>query len=107
MNEAKTDITARLEKLEQQARDKQAKVKTAKNQIKRLEQVEKDKERKRDTRRKILVGAVAMRLMKEDPALEERLRAELDRTLTRDIDRELLGLGNKGKAQDEDTVIES
>lgn len=49
-------------------------------------------ERARDTRRKILVGAVALAEAARDPAFDARLRELLDAALTRPDDRELLGL---------------
>lgn len=49
-------------------------------------------ERARDTRRKILVGAVALAEAARDPAFDARLRELLNAALTRPDDRELLGL---------------
>lgn len=91
---------AKLEKLDKKAREKKAKLEAEtkdkseklKNQIKRLEQQEKAKERKRDTRRKILAGSLVLERMGKDPAFAEKLKSDLDKFLTRDIDRELFGL---------------
>jgi hypothetical protein len=56
-------------------------------------------ERKTDTRRKILAGAVVLEWAKRDSEFSARLMAELKRFLARDVDRALFGLsmiGNKG-----------
>ena len=46
-------------------------------------------ERKRDTRRKILAGAVALAHAAHDPAFAAALRAALDAALSKDADRDL------------------
>ncbi len=98
---------AKLEKLKEQKREKLAKLEAEakakseklKNQIKRLEQRDKAKERKVDTRRKILAGSMVLERMQKDPAFAEKFKNDLDRFLTRDIDRVLFGLPTKQKPQ--------
>lgn len=51
------------------------------------------RERQRDTRRKILLGALWMQELKNgDAAVLEKAKAKLDTFLKRDADRELFGL---------------
>ena len=50
------------------------------------------KERKRDTRRKILAGSWVLAVAEKDQAAGLRLRKGLDEFLERDQDRELFGL---------------
>jgi len=59
--------------------------------IQKLEAAEKTREKKRDTRRKILVGAYYLDKLKEEGGLEG-LAQELDGFLTRKTDRELFDL---------------
>jgi len=59
-------------------------------------------ERKIDTRRKILAGAVVLEWAKRDSDFAKKLDSELKALLVRDIDRELFGLpmvGNKEGAR--------
>ena len=53
------------------------------------------KERKRDTRRKILAGSWVLAVAEKDQATGLRLRKGLDEFLERDQDRELFGLSLK------------
>ena len=48
--------------------------------------------RKRDTRRKILLGALVMNLMDSGELSREKMMEELDAYLTKDIDRALFDL---------------
>jgi hypothetical protein len=50
------------------------------------------RERKCDTRRKILLGALVMEKMKQGEVDQERMRVWLDQTLTRASDRALFDL---------------
>jgi polyphosphate kinase len=59
----------------------------------RLAQLEtraKSEERKRDTRRKIVVGAAVIEAMGKDPFLATRVRALLAQVVTRDTDLEII-----------------
>jgi large subunit ribosomal protein L7/L12 len=60
-------------------------------QIQKLESLQKSRERKRDTRRKILIGACFMDKAAEDGSLDS-LYQQLDGYLKRNSDRELFGL---------------
>jgi len=69
-------------------------------QIQKVEATGRTKERKQETRRKILVGAYFLNKAREDGAMEN-LTQQVDAYLTRNIDRVLFGLpavdkGNKG-----------
>jgi len=74
----------RLEKLRQQ-REKIA------ARIRREEAKQRDKERKTDTRRKILAGALVLERAESDPAFKTELYQWLGRFLVRDDDRALFG----------------
>ena len=79
------DTNARIEKL----KERRAQLS---NRIARLRNVERAKERKRETRRKILVGAAVIAEAKKFPKTERWLRRMLARRLTRPRDRALFGL---------------
>jgi regulator of protease activity HflC (stomatin/prohibitin superfamily) len=108
----KAETKSKAEKLEAKAKAKSEKVEAEakakseklKNQIKRLEQRDKAKERKVDTRRKILAGSMVLERMQKDPAFAEKFKNDLDRFLTRDIDRELFGLNSRNTNND-DTLV--
>ena len=67
------------------------------NRITRLRTVESTKERKRDTRRKILAGACVLDRADKDQASARHLREILDAFLTKPKDRELFDLPRKGE----------
>ncbi len=100
MTKTLESIKAKLEKLDQQACEKKAKIEAEtkdkslklKNHLKRLEQREKAKNRKRDTRRKILAGSLVLEHMEKDEAFAAKFRGDLDQFLKRDIDRALFEL---------------
>ena len=48
-------------------------------------------QRKEDTRRKILLGALVQKMMRESRWKPEKIMADLDKFLTRDSDRKLFG----------------
>ena len=74
-----------LEKLKQQQEQLKAR-------IQNLEAGEKTRERKKDARRKILLGALLLERLKKGDPVAERFQAELDGYLTRDHDRALFEL---------------
>lgn len=76
---------ARIEKLKAQRQQ-------ITNRIARLRNVERAKERKRQTRRKILAGAWVLGRAEADPDAWHRLRKGMDGYLTRPKDRELFDL---------------
>ena len=61
-------------------------------QMARLRASQRTDERKRDTRRKILVGAVVMNQAETNDSARTRLWTLLDKALEKDRDRELFGL---------------
>jgi hypothetical protein len=68
-------------------------------EIGRLKSRHAQEERKRDTRRKLLVGALVLELVERGEWPRERLMEVLDRQLTRDIDRALFGLPPRKAAE--------
>lgn len=80
-------LTKRLEQAKARKRQKEAAEKAAHAQA----------ERKADTRRKLLVGAMTMDLAKTEDA-KAQLQAQLDVYLSRPADRALFGLADKGQA---------
>ena len=70
------------------------------NKIARFRNVESAKERKRDTRQKILSGSWVLAEAEKDKALGQRLRKGLDAFLERDGDREVFGLTPRPKPPD-------
>ena len=67
--------------------------------IKNLEAKERLKQKKQDTRRKILIGAMITEQMGKTEETKSKVMASLDGFLTRPMDRELFGLPEKGKVQ--------
>ena len=72
---------------------KKAKLKAAESRIRARIST---RERKRRTRRLILIGSYMEHVTQTDPDRKARLMKELDGFLERDRDRELFGLGPKG-----------
>jgi hypothetical protein len=77
--------SAKLQKLEERHRRLQ-------EQIERAKAAEAVQERKRDARRKILVGAIVLGLVERGEWPRERLLEKLDEHLTRKKDRALFDL---------------
>jgi len=77
----------------------QLKVKQAqlKAQIKQIEQRDKEKTKKQDTRRKILIGALMLQEMKDKPDTEKTVMDKLDKFLTNERDRILFGFDSDKK----------
>ena len=82
----------RLKKLKQRREQIEAR-------IKNLEARDKAREKKRDTRRKILIGAFYMEQMEKSEEAKKKILARLDGFLVRENDRELFGLKNKLKTK--------
>jgi len=97
---AKRSVLKSIEELEEAEKKRREKYKERKKQLKaRLQKQqarEQSRERKRDTRRKILVGSWVMGQLEagREVALanQEQLLKELDKFLTRKLDRELFEL---------------
>lgn len=64
-------------------------------QIQALKARDKAKQRKEDTRRKVLIGGVIMKMLNNGDLSQERLNNMLEKHLDRDKDRELFGLDVK------------
>ena len=60
--------------------------------IQKIEALTKEKKRKQDTHKKVLIGAYYLDQVKDDPIAFEELKRKLHRYLTRDSDRALFGL---------------
>jgi hypothetical protein len=71
---------------------KQLKLKHQRTEARR-KAIETKRERKADTRRKILIGAVVLAKIEQKVMDEKLLREWLDQALTRNDDRALFGLG--------------
>ena len=75
--------TSKLEKLKQ----RKAKIDA---EIAREQKAERERQRSKDTRRKILVGAAILAEIESEPSLRGVVQDILKRRLTQDRDRELL-----------------
>lgn len=82
----------RLEALE-------AKRKQIEAQIQALKSHEQAQARKDDTRRKVLIGGVVLKMVKTSEMPEGRLTQLLDKHLDAERDRKLFGLGPKQQGQ--------
>ena len=69
--------------------EKQARIKA---ELQRLDARERQAERKRDTRRKILAGAMVLDRVEHGAVAEKLFRDDMDRFLERDKDRALFDL---------------
>lgn len=78
-------MSDRLQKLKEQQDKINAK-------IKRIEQQEKEKQRKDDTRKKILIGAMVLDKMSKSEQSNSKVIGQLNEYLTADRDRKLFGL---------------
>ncbi len=78
-------MPSRLEQLLKKQEELKAQIRKEKN---KLDQAE----RKKDTRRKILLGALMMDMMKKGELDEKKILKRLDSFLTKDIDRKLFDL---------------
>ena len=79
-------------------------------QIQAIKSRNKQKDRKEDARRKILLGSLTMEWMESDPAFKASVERALPSWLTRDIDRKLFGLeplpaSSKSAPAGEQTVV--
>lgn len=74
-----------LEKLLEKEKQLKAKIQAAKSR-------ESEKQRKLDTRRKILIGAMIIEGMKNSAEYEAKIKQNLDKYLTKNKDRVLFGL---------------
>ncbi len=75
-------MASRLEQLLKKQEELKAQIRKEKNKLSQAE-------RKKDTRRKILLGALMMDMMKKGELDEKKIMKRLDGFLSRDIDRKL------------------
>lgn len=87
-------IAKQLERLKQLKAQKQAVQAREKAKQKALE-------RKNDTRRKILIGAMYLNRMENDEHAKQQILASLDNYLTANRDRELFGLALRPEPEQE------
>jgi uncharacterized membrane protein YccC len=81
----KSPLIERIEKMEQQQAALERRLQTARSKVK-------EEERKRETRRKILIGAMVLAKAEQSPEKWNDLVRELDRYLSTERDRQLFGL---------------
>ena len=75
-------MASKLEQLLKKQEELKAQIRKEKNKLSQGE-------RKKDTRRKILLGALMMEMMKKRELDEKKIMKKLDSFLTRDTDRKL------------------
>ena len=93
LNKRKAELEDSLSKREAELKELRSKKKSLlERQIRRAQVRINAKERKRRTRRLILLGSYLEYLTGDDPARRDRLRKDLDGFLERDRDRELFDL---------------
>ncbi|MFC1609704.1 hypothetical protein ACFL6C_01980 [Myxococcota bacterium] len=85
-------MTGGIDKLQAKKEKQEEVLKKLRERIRRAEALETTRERKKDTRRKILVGAMILERMKKDPDYQGQVLKSLDRFLFKPNDRELFGL---------------
>ena len=89
-------MASKLEQLLKKQEELKAQIRKEKNKISQAE-------RKQDTRRKILLGALMIDMMKKGELDEKKIMKHLDSFLTKDIDRKLFDFSRveKSKSQRE------
>ena len=78
-------MASRLEQLLKKQEELKAQIRKEKNKLSQAEH-------KKDTRRKILLGALMMDMMKKEELDEKKIMKRLDGFLTKEIDRKLFNL---------------
>ena len=87
MNRSRQD---RIKELEQKKKQIEAR-------IQKLKSAESAKKRKEDTRRKILLGSMVMKLIENGYWSQEEIYEQLDKFLDKELDRQLFGLSELDK----------
>lgn len=82
-----------------------AKRKALDARIRKEQNRENARERKRETRRKILAGAWVLDEAEKRPDFKKFVYQQLDRFLIRNTDREVFGLPPKGESQAQEGVV--
>lgn len=94
--ESKLEVVGKIDKRVLELKKKKAQLEA---QLSDLEKRQKEKNRKEDTRRKVLVGAYVLEMLESDgkdiTLNNSILKKELDRFLVRNNDRALFGLEPK------------
>ena len=75
-------------------------------QIQAIKSKEASQKRKDDTRRKVLIGGVVMKMLKTGEMPQERLTQILDKHLEKDADRALFVLKESKKAEEKEQELE-
>ena len=75
-------------------------------QIKKIKAQESIKRRKEDTKRKILIGGVVMKMLKTGEMPQDRLTHLLDKHLEKQADRALFELPERTQSETEEQVLE-
>ena len=75
-------------------------------QIQALKAKESKQKRKEDTKRKVLVGSVVLKMLETGEMPQERMNQILDKHLTRDTDRALFGLQPRQEKREKETTNE-
>jgi hypothetical protein len=74
-------------------------------QIQAIKARENGQQRKDDTRRKVLIGSVVLKMLKTGEMPQERLNQLLDKHLETERDRKLFGLEQKQQEQKEPLTV--
>ncbi|MFP4132560.1 MAG: hypothetical protein ACOC04_01535 [Halothece sp.] len=86
---ARKKLENKLEKLQEDKKQKDEQIKQVKRKIK-------EEDKKKDTRRKLLIGAYCLSLLNDEKDVQIKdkmeLRKKMDQFLTKDSDRELFNL---------------
>jgi len=78
-----------MSKIQERIEAQQKKIEQEKARLQQLQSRAKQEERRRDTRRKILAGALVLAAAKEDPRIADWLEKQVKEKLSADRDREL------------------
>ena len=78
-----------MSKIQERIEAQQKKIEQEKARLQQLQSRAKKEERRRDTRRKILAGALVLNAAREDPRIAEWLEKQVREKLSADRDREL------------------
>lgn len=84
----------RLRRLQEQKEKAQHKAKEIERKMQSIRAKEQAQERKLDTRRKVLLGALLLEQMEGNETKKREIMMQLDSFLTRNNDRDLFGLAS-------------
>ena len=83
---------------EERIAELEARKKALEAQLQAIQARQKERSRKNDTRRKVLVGAAVLAEAEKNPVAKQKLMALLDQHLTRPVDRAVFDLPQKAGA---------